>query len=125
MSNVPNIKDMPWLKEETQEDVNKMYCIYERENKLMIPLEDVEAGKVYTLIYVPDSGCPGWLLDIFREAVGEFKYRDVLQMEVEVVRCSWGGHDMRIKRESYLDDGRILGFSCLTMNYGKSWRLLP
>ena len=47
MTELPRIEDMPWLKEETQNDLEEMYRIYKRENSLMVPYVDIKEGQIY------------------------------------------------------------------------------
>lgn len=130
MIEVPKVEEMPWLFGETQADVDEMYRIYEKENKLMVPYDDLRDGERYTLIYVPDSGCSNYVLNIFREMLGDFKYRDVLQAEVKIIDKSPGIFGcgvccfLRFIQNTYSDDENDVVISCAADNYGKSWRLV-
>lgn len=118
---IPSNKDMPWLTEETEEEKELLKVAWVLCNKNMVPLDELEVGKEYRLVYVYDSGVSTKLAEVFKNnSYSDLKPLDILYYSAVLKHVtSLGGHCIEVYDKNVL----VCKLTCADFNYGKSWRL--
>jgi hypothetical protein len=118
--NVPDIKTLQWLNEETQADVDTLYALYDEFNLMAVHLADVEKGERYWYTLVTDSGYNPGFIDELEQYLGrKLKITgEVITIEVVVKSISKSGYYVVL----HTPCGE-LRIAVAKFNYRKSWRL--